>query len=212
MVGALLVAQAQGCAASGTLPGMVEASPRLHDREPSLVELARAAPPSDHRVLLVVYPRTACSASASTIFMDRAGTFIGAVAPGTAALLSVPKRLRTLVAVSSVEVSAPLHTWSSIEETPVPPAPAALVLRARQWSARECASGQYTQIAVATKDEVERTLADEDIRWLEARPRAGQAWLDAHRERVAEVLARRTPPPPPAQLGWDGVLYGRGGY
>src|SRR5690606_34392582 len=109
------------CEPAGTLPGMAAATPRAHSGAPRLVELARAAPPSGHRALVVVYPRTACSGSASTVFMDRRGRFLGAVGPGTAALLTVPRDLDALVAVSSVEVSAPLGRWGAVDEIAVPP-------------------------------------------------------------------------------------------
>ena len=191
---------------------MAPVSARVHDAEPSFMELARAAPKTGHRALLVVYPRTACAGSASTVFMDEEGTFIGAVAPGTAALLDVPNGVRKVVAVSSVEVSAPLRTWSLADDVALPSPPSGLLLRARQWNGRECASGQYAAASVASKAQLEDVLGEEEIRWLEPRPQEGQAWLDAHRERVGEVLAQRHAPPPPGVLGYDYPVIGQWRY
>jgi len=181
---------------------------RAHDADPSLLELARVAPPAEHRALLVVYVRTACSGSASTVFMDEQGDFMGAVSPGTAALIDVPASLRTLVAVSSVEVSAPFRAWAIADEVRVPPAPSGLLVRTLRWNARECGNGQYAEVRGASKTELEETIADAELRWLEPRRRAGQAWLAAHGARVGEVLAARRASPPPGVLGYDGPLLG----
>src|SRR5688572_8418728 len=98
-----------GCVPSGNAgpPGMRFTSPREHALDPTLVELARGEPRAGERALLVAYPRTACSGSASGIVVDERGRFLGAIAPGTAALLNVPADATTLSLFSSVEVTAP---------------------------------------------------------------------------------------------------------
>ncbi len=187
VVAALVFVQA--CLPASVQPGMVDAVPRVHDGEPSLVELARAPGQAEQRALLVVYPRSWCSGTASVVLVDEDGSFVGAVAPGTAALLSVPSDARSLFAISSVEIAAPLHASSELSKVVLPAQPAGLLFRSRQWSNRDCATGQYADPATASKAELEAVLAEEEIRWIEPRRREGQAWLDAHRDRVREVIA-----------------------
>lgn len=165
---------------------------------PWLDEVARTEPPPGHRALLVVYPRTACSASARTVFMDEKGTFFGAVAPGEATLLTFPTGTRTLLAISTVEVNAPARTNFSFDDIVVPPAPDALLLEGSRVNARQCSkTGQYASTSIVSKDEIEARLGDAEITWVEPRLRAGQAWLDAHEARVDELLDRRPAGRPP---------------
>ncbi|MDF2694300.1 MAG: hypothetical protein K0S65_2683 [Labilithrix sp.] len=145
-------------------------------------------PSADHHALLVVYPRSACSGSARTLFVDAKGTFYGAVAPGEAALLSVPNATRRLLTVSSVEITSPVGTWFVYDEVRIDPPPDGVMLRALEIGSRHCGSGHYAEAAVATKSELESALAEAEIRWLEPRVRDGQAWLDARRSRVDEIL------------------------
>jgi hypothetical protein len=169
-------------------------TPHVHDEDPSMIELARVEPNESERVLLVVFPRTPCSASASGVFVDERGRFLGAVAPGSAALLSVPVAARSITLFSSVEVTAPLGTWHDAKRVTVPVAPSGLILHATQWGPRECASGQYFEARAATKRELEAELAESDVDWLSPSRHEGQAWLDSHRRRVAEVLRTRAAP------------------
>ena len=199
-----------GCLPAAPPPGMALQKAQPHAPSPSLIELARVEPAPLHRALLVVYPRTGCSGSASVVFLDEQGDFIGAVAPGTATLLEVPIATRKLVTASSVEVSAPLRAWATADEVELPAAPAGLLVRSLRWNARECGNGQYAEVAPAARDELEETLAEAEVRWLVARPCAGQAWLEAHRARVGEVLAARRAPAPAGVLGNVGPLLGSG--
>jgi hypothetical protein len=180
---------AAGCVStSASAPGMREAQLRAHPADPSLLELARVEGKDDERPLLVVYPRDACSGSASGVLVDDRGHYLGAIAPGTASLLSIPARLRTIHVFSSVEVTAPAGAWFSTDVVAVPPSPAGLVLRATRFSARQCGSGQYLDVTAASKEALEHELEESQVRWFVAGPREGQAWLDAHRARVDEVL------------------------
>lgn len=163
---------------------------RPHALEPSLDELARVDPETDQRALLVVFPKTACSATARTVFMDADGRFYGAVAPGEGALLRIPARSKKLVVVSSVEVTADVGTWSFSDEVTIPPAPSGIVLSSTRFNARTCGNGHYSNPSIATKDELETVLAEAELRWLEPRPNEGQAWIEAHRSRVDEVLGK----------------------
>jgi hypothetical protein len=162
-----------------------------------LVELARGEPRAGERALLVVFPRTACSGSASGIIVDEQGRFLGAIAPGTAALLNVPADVATVALFSSVEVTAPVGTWHDAKRITMPTAASrsGIVIRSARWSARECATGQYFDVEVATKDALESELAESDVKWIAPIGSGGQTWLDAHGRRVAEVLS--TPPSGP---------------
>lgn len=176
-------------------------SPRDHALDPALVELARGEPSAGERALLVVFPRSACSGSASSIVVDERGRFLGAVAPGTAALLTLPASVTTVAIFSSVEVTAPVGTWHDAKRISVPSAPSrsGIVIRSARWSARECATGQYFDLEIATKESLENELAESEIRWVAPTGAGGQSWLDAHGTRVAEVLS--TPPSdPPGDL------------
>jgi len=179
-----------GCTASSTVPGMEPVAPRAHDREPTLVELARTSPADDQRPLLVVFPRHACSASASMVLVDENATFLGAVTPGTAALLSVKKDTRRVFAVSSVDVYAAPTRWLARYRLELPPAPSGVLFDTVRPSTRECGNGQYAKPTIASKEQLENALAENDVSWLAPRTLEGQAWLDAHRERVRELLQR----------------------
>jgi hypothetical protein len=186
-----LLVLASGCVppASTSPRGMRFADVRAHERDTSLVELARAAPSAHERPLLVMFPRNACSSTASAVLVDARGRFLGAVAPGTAALLTVPRGLSTVTFFSSVEVTAPVGAWHDAKDVLLPAPPGGLVVRSARWSARDCGSGAYFDVQVATKEEIETELGEAEIRWLDADRTDGQAWLDAHRRRVDELLS-----------------------
>jgi hypothetical protein len=184
---ALVAAITCGCAPSVPVAGMAERTQRAYSEDPSLLELARLDPITDERALLVVFPRGPCSGSARMVFTDARGTFVGAVAPGDAAILAVPRNERQLVAISSVEITAPVGLTTITDAVAVPPAPNGLLLRTRcTWRT----SGQYADSAAATKPELEAAIADASLRWLEPRRAEGQAWLDEHRPRVDELFGR----------------------
>jgi hypothetical protein len=181
---------AAACSPAAT-PGMAPSMRRPYAADRSLDELARVAPASDARPLLVVHPRVACSGSAPMVFLDDHGTFYGSVAPGEAALLEVPKNVAKLQVVSSVEITAPVRSWFVTSEVDVPPFPDGLLLGPRRVSARECLStGQYADAAPTTKSKLEDVLAVSELTWLEPRIVDGQRWIDRHRARVHELLAR----------------------
>ncbi|MBX3187490.1 MAG: hypothetical protein KF819_10770 [Labilithrix sp.] len=185
---ALAVCALVGCMPAQRTPGMIATTPRAHAIEPSLDELARADGETERRALLVVYPTSACSGSASTVLADEEGNFLAAVPPGSASLVSIPARTRALITFSSIEVTAPRASWTASADVVVPPSPDGIILVAARVSARECSNGQYADARPATKAELEATLAESEITWLEPRREEGQAWLDAHADRVAEVL------------------------
>lgn len=178
-----------GCVGRAGPPGMRAEAARPHPSDASLVELARVEPHADGRALLVVHPRTACSGSASTVFVDDAGRFVGAVAPGTAALVEVSAHARELLAISSVELDAPLGMWSVADRVRVPAPPSGLLLESWKWNSRVCGNGHYADVHAATKGELEDVLGREAIPFFTPSPREGQAWVAARRDRVAEVLA-----------------------
>jgi hypothetical protein len=165
---------------------MARFQPRPHDEATD--EVARIDGASGQRPLLVVYPRTACSGSASTVILDDEGAFVGAIPPGGAALLGIPADARTLIAMSSIEVTAARSSWTFAQTIDVPELPSGLLLSASRFTTRECANGQYADARAATKAELEAILAEGEIVWLEPRLEEGQAWIEAHRDRVDEVL------------------------
>ncbi len=180
-----------GCVAPADAPGMVARAPTVHTEDGRYLELARTAPRSEStRVLLVVFPRSACSGSASTVLVDRDGRFVGAVAPGTATLLELPSATASLVAVSSVELEAPVGMSSFVDEVPLPAAPGGLLLESWRWSTRTCGtSGHYADVRAATKEELEVALGEHELRWLSSGQDVGDAWLEERSERLSEVLA-----------------------
>lgn len=190
-----LASALSGCAPPAA-NGMVEHAPQPSPDNPLFAELARVKPAPDQRALLVVHRKTACSGSARVVLMDANGTFIGAVGPGEASLLPLPARTRTLLAVSSVEITARPGTWFALDEVTVPDAPGGLLLESTRVNARQCGKGNYADVEVATKPVLEAALAEADVRWMDPRPEEGQAWLAANRERVDELLERKKAPAP----------------
>lgn len=186
----LLSLLSHGCAP--TTPAMMAPQSPRPAASPSHVEVARVEPPPGHRSLLVAYPRTACAGSARTVLIDAEGKYFGAVAPGEATLLIIPLSIGTLFAVSSVEIHAPMGTRFVFEEVDVSRVPDALLLEGIRASARQCStSGHYANAEAVTKREIEDRLAEEEITWMAPRPREGQAWIEAHRPRVDEILGRK---------------------
>jgi hypothetical protein len=182
-----------GCTSNVTSSGMHPVQPRTFDGDASLVELARLSPTHGRRALLVVYPKGMRGGTTRSVFMDRNGAFLGSVAPGEAALLDLPETMTSLLVVSSVEIVAPVRTWSHLEVADVPPAPGGIVLRT---SRKICGTGGripscfYADPSTATKGELEELLANDEIRWVTAIVPEGQAWLDANRARVRELVAK----------------------
>jgi|GEM_PF-6312457 len=170
-------------------------APHPHDLDTALEELARVEPSRDERALLVVYPKSACSSSASAVVVDGGGRFVGAVAPGTAALLNVPAAAPQLMLFPSVEVTAPVGTWHGAQRVGVPPLPSGLLVRAKRLTGRECDLASYFDVIAASKAEIEDELSESAVTWLAPVPSDGQAWLDAHRTRIDELLT--TPPSRP---------------
>lgn len=201
----MAVAVALGCSPGAPPPGMVTKLARPLPSDPSLLELARAEPTRDERALLVVHPRTACSGSASMVLIDEDGRFVGAVPPGAAALLRVPRAAARLRMFSSVELTAATGSWFVASDVDVPAFPSGVLLSAQRWSGLQCGIGHYATAQAATKSELEEVLAEDSMRWLEPDPRAGQAWLDAHAGRVREIRGRPALVEPP----WNVPLQAR---
>lgn len=169
-------------------PGMAVRPSRAREGRADLLELASVESLGGRRALLVVHLRSACSGSAPTVLLGRDGRFLGALPPGTAALLSLPGTTRSIVAVSSVEVSAPAGMSFYSDHVDVPPGPDGLLIRANRFSTRECGNGQYADVTAASKSTLEEALGDAELEWLEPRADEGQVWVDQHRRRVAELV------------------------
>ena len=96
--------------------------------------------------------------------MDENGAFFGALAPGEATLLMLPSRMRTILAVPSVEITAPTRTRFAFDEIEVPAVPDGLLLESTFVNARQCGrTGQYAGATIASKREIETRLADVEI-------------------------------------------------
>jgi hypothetical protein len=184
---------ASACAPPATPPGMATRPPRPSTFGADLVELARVEPSASDRPLLVVFPRSACSGAASVVLVDEEQRFVGAIAPGTAALLRVPLAARRLTAFSSIEVTAAVGSWRATRQVQVPALPSGLLLSSSRFSTRECGSGHYADVTVATKRELETALAEADFVWLDPHVERGQAWLARHPRRVAELFRGGVP-------------------
>lgn len=163
--------------------------------DPSRDELARVDPPLGYRALLVAFPRGACSGSARMVFVDEAGTYVGAVGPGEAALLVAPETNDRIRMLSSVDVTAPFGAWFTLDEIHLGPTSSGVLLGSPRVDGRRCGSGQYADARVVTKSEMEDALASAELRWLDPRLDDGKAWLASNRTRVAEMLADRTTTP-----------------
>lgn len=196
----VMLALVSGCVNGSGPPGMRSIAPRMHDVDASLIELARVDPEANERPLLVVYPRSACSANASGVIVDDGGHFLGSVAPGSAALLAVPVRARAVTIFSSVEVTAPVGTWHESKRVVLPSAPNGIVLRSSRYTARDCGPGPYFDVELATKDGLESELAENDVQWLVPSRADGQAWLDAHGRRITEILSTPASPAAPGDI------------
>ena len=179
---------AAGCATATPGPGMAFQVKREASPDSGFEEAARVSPAAGQRALLVLHPRAACSGSAREVFTSAEGAFLGAVGPGEAALLVLPAKTKTVLSFSSVELTANPGSWYAVDTIEVPPEPSGLVLSPSSSNSRHCGSGQYADVSIATKAELELKLGEDDVRWLEPRPAEGQAWLDAHRSRVKELL------------------------
>lgn len=195
----LLVAAASfivGCGPT-TPRGMSVVTPRVSPDDDAFIELARATPGEGERVILAVYPRDPCTGSASAVVVDESGRFIGAVAPGTATLLRVPQRGQVL-AFSSIDVTASEQAEPLVQEIDLRSVPDGLVFRTlRGPSMRSCsrnAGGQYMEAVASSKDALDAVLADKEPTFLEPDAAVGQAWLDAHRARLARIVGVAPPP------------------
>jgi len=147
---------------------MHDAPLREHAADPSLVELARVEGKDGERALLVVYPRSACSGSASGVLVDNHGHFLGAVAPGNAALIRVPADQRTVTSFSSAEVTAPAGAWFATDEIAVPAAPAGHLFGSPRASRHCGGGGQYPGVVVGSNAELEEAFDSSDLRLLDA--------------------------------------------
>lgn len=152
---------------------------------------ARVQPGRGERALLVAYPRSACSGSARIVLLDADAHFVGAVGPGEAALLVVKQNTHHLFAMSAVDVTSAPGTWSTYQTLHVPDAPSGLIATTAHLDHKHCGTGQYATFTTASREQIEATLGESEVRWLEPRATEGQSWIDAHHDRVIEVLASR---------------------
>ena len=147
--------------------------------------------------MLVAFPRSACTGTASAVFLDDKGGFVGAVAPGTATYLAFPEEATHLFVVSSQDVTAPKGTWYRRHDVTRPPerVEVGLVVEVARVDAKNCYRNATPAPSLVTYEVA--TRATKDLKWLDVRQEEGTAWLDEHRARVTELLGKTPPPPPP---------------
>ena len=148
--------------------------------------------------MLVAFPTTACTGTASAVFLDDKGGFVGAVAPGTATYLAFPEEATHLYVVSSQDVTAAKGTWFRRHDVTRPPerVEVGLVVEVARVDAKNCYRNATPTPNLVTYDVA--TRATKDLKWLDVRQEEGTAWLDEHRARVTELLDKTPPPPRPA--------------
>jgi hypothetical protein len=190
-----LATLAAGCGLGGPPPGMTAVEPRAVASDSSLVELARTPTNDAERVLLAVYPRDACTGFSSAVLTDSKGRFVGAVAPGTASLLRVPRDAPYLLAFSSIDVTGGEWGEPLVQQVELPPFPSGLLFRTMRASFRRCGRGQYMEAIAASKGELEDAIAESEAAFFEADVEKGQRWLDDHAGRVARILGLAPAPP-----------------
>ncbi len=143
--------------------------------------------------MLVAFPTSPCTGTASAVFLDDKGGFVGAVAPGTATYLAFPEDATHLFVVSSQDVAAAKGTWFRRHDVTRPPerVEVGLVIEVARVDAKNCARNATPAPSVVTYEAA--TRATKDLKWLDVRQDEGTRWLDEHRARVTELLG--APPP-----------------
>ena len=169
-----------GCAPA-QMPGMV-AVPRTD----AAGEMR--APDATQTVLVVAFPRSPCAGSDGLVFVDDAGAFVGAVAPGTAASLRVPPATKHLFAVSSGEIDASPRSPFVRHEIPRR-SDQGVVVAVPRADGHNCSSPPYRALLPAPEatDLASVWRATAGLTWLEPRAVDGNRWLAAHRARVDEI-------------------------
>ena len=163
---------------------------------PGMVLVPYSGTSSGPGSMLVAFPTTACTGTASAVFLDEKGGFVGAVAPGTATYLAFPEEATRLFVVTSQDVNAAKGTWFRRHEVARPPERVehGLLVEVARVDAKNCYRNATPAPTVVTYEVA--TRATKDLKWLDVRQEEGTRWLDEHRARVTELLG--TPPPSPA--------------
>jgi hypothetical protein len=180
-----LLASASGCAGPSA---------------PGMVLVTSSGTSSGPGSMLVAFPVTACTGTASAVFLDDKGGFVGAVAPGTATYLAFPEEATHLFVVSSQDVTAPKGTWYRRHDVTRPPerVEVGLVVEVARVDAKNCYRDRTPTPTPTLVSYELATRATKDLKWLDVRQEEGTRWLDEHRARVTELLEKNPPPPPPA--------------
>ena len=182
LIGSVLLV-APSCAPL-TPPGMVASSGAAH--------VTGAPPPPDTDLaLLVAFPATPCTTTESAVFVDDEGRFLGAVAPGTAATLSIQPESKRLFVVGSFDVVAGPRTWFARYEVPRRSDQGVIVEVVAadghncmgRWTGPLSPRPEAVTLALATK-------AMEGLRQFRVNGSEGRRWFDEHRERVDELVGR----------------------
>jgi hypothetical protein len=166
---------------------------------PGMVLVQYSGTSSGPGSMLVAFPITACTATASAVFLDEKGGFVGAVAPGTATYLAFPEEATHLFVVSSQDVTAEKGTWAFRRHRVARPperVEVGLLVEVPRVDAKNCYRNAAPAPTVVTYEVA--TRATKDLKWLDVRQEEGTRWLEEHRARVTELLGRMPGPAPEA--------------
>ncbi len=177
-------------AATGALAGC--AAPTA----PGMAVVASSGSTSGPGSMLVAFPSNPCTGTDSAVFLDDKGSFVAAVAPGTATYVAFPDAATRLYVFSSRDVTAERGTWFRRHEVARPPerVEQGILVDVARVDAKNCYRNALPTPSVVSYEVA--TRATKDLKWLDVRAEEGTRWLDEHRARVTELLDKPPPPRP----------------
>lgn len=178
---AALAMGASSCASAPNAPGMAI--------------VASSSTTSGPGLMLVAFPKTACTGTDSAVFIDDKGAFVASVAPGTATYLSFPDEVTRLYVVSSRDVLAPKGAWFRRHEIAAPGGRVdhGILVEVARVDAKNCYRTATPNPEIVTYEVATRAALP--LVWLDVAGDVGTLWLDEHRARVTELLGQ--PPADP---------------
>lgn len=139
--------------------------------------------------MLVAFPVASCAGKDSAVFLDEKGSFVGAVAPGTATYLAFPDDKRVFV-VSSRDVVAPRGTPFHRQEIAHPGSARVergIIVQVPQRDAKTCPDNAAPIPDVVTYELATRAAIN--LKWLDVDTAEGPAWALEHRARIDELVS-----------------------
>ncbi|MDB5215684.1 MAG: hypothetical protein JWO86_3611 [Myxococcaceae bacterium] len=163
---------------------------------PGMAIVASSGSTSGPGSMLVAFPSSPCTGTDSAVFLDDKGAFVAAVAPGTATYVAFPDEATRLYVFSSRDVTSEPGTWFRRHEVARPPerVEQGILVDVARIDAKNCYRNALPTPSVVSYEVA--TRATKDLTWLDVRAAEGTRWLDEHRARVTELLAKEPPPKP----------------